>query len=415
MNASRFLLAVIFIFSGFVKAIDPLGTFYKIQDYLAAFGVLSWFPSHLLLLAAVLLAATEFCIGIFFFFGIRRKIASTLALLLLVVMTPLTFYLALTNPVSDCGCFGDAVVLTNWQTFGKNLILLIAAISVFKWWNLVARFVTLKMEWAVSMYTILFILILSGHCLHYLPILDFRPYRIGTDIKASMEIPEGARPSVFETLFVMEKNGKKKEFTLENYPDSTWHFIEARTRIKEKGYVPPIHDFSIQHPDTGEELTDSLLEEKGYTFLLIVHRIEKADDGNIDLINELYDYCLENGYGFLALTSSSEEGIEQWRDRTGAEYPFAWMDDITLKTMIRSNPGLMLLKGGTILNKWSHHQLPDEYMLYDRLENLELGKQKPTSTWHTMENVLLWFLLPLLLVVCMDVLVIKRRNNKIKK
>ena len=209
--------------------------------------------------------------------------------------------------------------------------------------------------------------------LEYLPVLDFRPYKIGADIKAGMEIPEGAKPSVFESRFVLEKDGRQQEFTLDNYPDSTWTFVETRTVLKEKGYEPPIHDFSMISLGTGEDITDSVLTDKGYTFLLVAHRIEEADDSNIDLINEIYDYSVEHGYGFYALTSSPEEEIEMWRERTGAEYPFCQMDDITLKTIIRSNPGLLLIKDGTILNKWSDNQLPDEYVLNDSLDKLELG------------------------------------------
>lgn len=411
VNACRFLLAALFIFSGFVKAVDPLWSFYKIQDYLTAFGILSWFPTYLPLLFAVLLSAMEFCVGIFLLFGVRRKIASTLALLLMSVMTPLTLYLALANPVSDCGCFGDAWVLTNWQTFGKNIVLLIAAISVFREWKLIIRFITMKMEWMVSLYTILFVFALSCYCLEYLPILDFRPYKIGTNIKSGMEIPEGAKKSVFESRFVLEKDGKKQGFTLDNYPDSTWTFVETRTIVKEKGYEPPIHDFSMISLEMGEDITEQVLADKGYTFLLVAHRVEEADDSNIDLINEIYDYSVEHGYGFYALTSSPEEEIAQWRERTGAEYPFCQMDDITLKTIIRSNPGLLLIKDGTILNKWSDNQLPDEYVLTDSLDKLELGQQKWESDLRTIGYVLMWFFIPLMVVMSVDILVVKRREQ----
>lgn len=400
------------MFSGFVKAVDPLGFFYKLQDYLTAFGLIEWFPSGLPLLLGIVLSATEFCVGVFLFLGIRRKIAPTLALLLMSVMTPLTLYLALENPVSDCGCFGDAWVLTNWQTFGKNIVLLLAAGTVFKWRARLVRFVTYKLEWMLSMYTILFVFALSSYCLRNLPILDFRPYKIGANIKAGMELPEGAKPSVFETRFVLEKNGERREFTLDDYPDSTWTFVESRTVLKEKGYEPPIHDFSMLSLDSGEEITDSVLSDKGYTFLLVTHRMESADDGNIDLINEIYDYSVERGYGFYALTASSEEEIELWRDKTGAEYPFCQMDDITLKTIIRSNPGLLLLKEGTILNKWSNGQLPDEYVLSDDLEKLPLGERKQVSDVHTMGYVLLWFFVPLMLVIGLDVLVVRRRERE---
>lgn len=415
VNICRFVLAVVFIFSGFVKAIDPFGSFYKIQDYLTAFNLISWFPGYWPLLFAVLLAAIEFCAGIYLFLGIRRKISSTLAFLLMLVMTPLTLYLALADPVSDCGCFGDALVLTNWQTFGKNVVLLVAAVTVFRQWREITRFITLKMEWIFSMYTILFVFALSAYCLRNLPLLDFRPYKIGTNIKAGMEIPEEAKLSVLETTFVMEKDGKRKEFTLDNYPDSTWTFVETRTIVKEKGYEPPIHDFAMQSLTSGTDITDSVLTSRGYTFLLVAHRIEEADDSNIDLINEIYDYSVEHGYGFYALTSSPEDAIALWCDRTGAEYPFCQMDDITLKTIIRSNPGLLLIKDGTILNKWSDSQLPDEYVLTDSLDKLELGRQKYVNDWYTMGYVLLWFIVPLAFVIGADQLFVVRLQKKAER
>ena len=168
-NVCRFLLAASFIFSGFVKAVDPLGFQYKIQDYLAAFGMTSWFPSFFPLLGGILLSAAEFSIGIFLFFGIKRTLSTTLALMLMIFMTPLTLYLAIFDPVSDCGCFGDAWVLTNWETFAKNIVLLIAAIAVFQWRKMLVRFVTLKMEWLISLYTIFFVFTLSFYCLDRLP------------------------------------------------------------------------------------------------------------------------------------------------------------------------------------------------------------------------------------------------------
>ena len=285
VNVCRFILGITFTFSGFVKAVDPLGSFYKIQDYLEAFGVLSWVPGFLPLFFGIGLAAIEFCIGVFLFLGIRRSMASWVALLLLCFMTPLTLYLALANPVSDCGCFGDAVVLTNWQTFGKNVVLLAAAVFAFKGRKQIVRFISPKSAWMVSMYTLLFIFVLSFYCLSHLPIFDFRPYGIGTDIKAAMEIPEGAKGDVFETTYLMEKDGQRQEFTLDNYPDSTWTFVEAKTVLKEKGYEPPIHDFAMIDLDTGADITEQVLADSSYTFLMVAHRIEEADDSNIDLLH----------------------------------------------------------------------------------------------------------------------------------
>ena len=411
-NACRFFLAIVFIFSGFVKAVDPLGTQYKIQDYLEAFGWTSLVPAFFPFLASVLQAMIEFCLGVYLLFGIRRRTTPLFMLLIMGVMTPLTLWLAIDNPISDCGCFGDAVVLTNWQTFWKNCFLLLAAVSVFKWRNCITPLITKRFDWLVALYTFLYILGMTLYCYRELPVFDFRPYHIGADIRKGMEIPEGAKPSVFESRFILEKGGKRQEFTLDNYPDSTWTFVESRTILKEKGYEPPIHDFSMMSLDTWEDITDSVLSDKGYTFLLVAHRIEGADDSNIDLINEIYDYSVEHGYGFYALTSSPEDEIELWRDKTGAEYPFCQTDDITLKTIIRSNPGLLLVKDGTILNKWSDNRLPDEYVLTDSLDKLELGKQKQESDLQTIGYVLLWFILPLMMVLCVDILVVRRREKQ---
>lgn len=415
VNLCRFFLSAVFIFSGFVKAVDPLGVQYKIQDYLAAFGILSWFPSFFPLLTGIVLSAVEFSIGVFLFFGVRRTVSSTLALIFMVFMTPLTLYLALSNPVQDCGCFGDAWKLTNWETFLKNAVLLMFAVVVFRHRKSVIRFITFKMEWLVSLYTILFVFALSFYCLNHLPVLDFRPYKIGNNILEGMTVPDGAQPSIYENIFILEKNGVKKEFTLENYPDSTWTFVDARSILKKKGYEPPIRDFSMIESATGNDITEDVLTDMNYTFLLIAHRIEIADDSNIDLINEIYDYSMEHGYGFYCLTSSSDEQIEQWKDKSGAEYPFCRTDDIALKTMIRSNPGLMLIKNGVILNKWSDEELPDEYVLTDRLENLLLGKQKVKSDLHTVGYVFLWFIVPLLFVLGADILIIRRKERRLAK
>lgn len=377
-----------------------------------AFGISAWTPAWLPIVLAIGLSTLEFAVGVLLFFGIRKRAATTLVLLLMGCMTPLTLYLALVNPVSDCGCFGDAWVLTNWQTFWKNCILLLAAYSVFRWRGLIIRFVSAKSEWLVSFYTFLFVVSLSFYCLKHLPILDFRPYKIGQHILEGMTVPPGEKPSTYESIFILEKDGKQEEFTLANYPDSTWTFVDTRTTLKEKGYEPPIHDFSIIEQESGEEITEQVLRDTGYTFLLVAHRIEAADDSNIDLINEVYDYAVEHGYGFYCLTSSPEQEIELWRDKTGAEYPFCLMDDVTLKTMIRSNPGLLLLKDGTILNKWSDADLPNEYALQGRLESLELGQLQPRNDLRTLALVLLWFAIPLLLVMGFDLLVVKRRERR---
>lgn len=416
VNACRFLLGMVFIFSGFVKAVDPMGSMYKIQDYLAAWDMSAWFPDIFPLLAGMLLSMVEFCLGVYLFFGIRKRLASVVALLMMLMLTPLTLYLAVANPVADCGCFGDAVVLTNWQTFGKNVVLLAAAIVVFIGYGKVRSFLSEKMQWALSLYSFLFILGIMVYCLYALPILDFRPYRIGNNIEAEMTVPEDAEPSVYKSVFTLEKDGQQREFTLDDYPDSTWTFVKAENVLVKRGYEPAIKDFSMQDAESGDDITYEVLADTTYTFLLVARRVESAEDSNIDRINELYEYCLGHGYGFYALTSSPKTDIEEWRDRTGAEYPFCQMDDIVLKTMIRSNPGLMLLRQGTVLNKWSNNQLPDEYVLAGNIDEWGVATGYKTSRALTLCYVGLWFVLPFFLFLGIDLLVRKKgTDEKTKK
>lgn len=413
----RFVLAVVFIFSGFVKAIDPLGTQYKIQDYLDAFGWTGVFPDFMPFLASALLGILEFCLGVYLFFGIRRIIAPRAVVAVMAVMTPLTFWLAVDNPVSDCGCFGDAVVLSNWVTFWKNVVLLAMSVVVLKWRKRIFPLVTTRFDWLIALYGFVYILCMLVYCYRELPVFDFRPYHVGADIRKGMEIPEGEEPTVYETRFILQKEGVKKEFTLEDYPDSTWTFVDSKTVVKKQGYEPPIHDFSIMNYEDGEDLTEQVLADENYTFLLVSHQLGLADDGKIDLINELYDYSLEYGYAFYCLTSSADEDILKWQENTGAEYPFCLMDNITLKTMIRSNPGLILLKEGKIVRKWSVKNFPDEYLLTGPLENLPMGYMDNRSFLDKILWVIIWFVFPLLFI-CMSDLVwesYRKRQQRLVK
>ena len=398
----RFVLAVVFIFWGFGKAIDPLGTQYKIQDYLDAFGWTGVFPEFVPFVASALLGMLEFCLGVYLFFGIRRIIAPRAVVAMMAVMTPLTFWLAWDHPVSDCGCFGDALVLTNWETFGKNVVLLAMSLVVLKWRRRLFPLATTRFDWLIALYGFLYILCMTVYCYRHLPVFDFRPYYVGADIRQGMSIPEGEEPTEFETRFVLQKDGVEKEFTLENYPDSTWTFVDSKTVVKKQGYEPPIHDFSMIRYDDGEDITEQVLADEGYTFLLVAHQLGQANQSRMDLINELYDYCLVYGYAFYCLTSSSDEDILKWQEDTGAEYPFCLMDNITLKTMVRFNPGLMLLKKGTVVGKWSIIDIPDEYQLVGPLEQLPMGEANRPSFVYRLIGVLMWFAFPLFLMCVAD-------------
>ena len=395
VNVCRFVLAATFIFSGYVKAIDPLGTLYKLKDYAAAMSLNGLLPDWALVGVAIALGALEFALGVFMLFAVRRHVVSRITLAFMTAMTVLTLWIFVADPVKDCGCFGDALKLTNGETLLKNIVL-IACAALVAWRPVdMARFISRSNQWIVRYYTVAYIVITSIYCLYTLPIFDFRPYHVGMNIKQGMEIPEGAEQPEFESTFLLRKNGETREFTLDNYPDSTWEYVDTRTVQTKKGYEPPIHDFALTSCDTGEDITEQVLTKKGYTFLLVSPRLAVADDSNFGDIDQIYEYAEENGADFYCVTASANDEIERWRDLTGAEYQFCNADETTLKTMIRSNPGLMLLKDGTIIGKWSHNALPQTDDLTAPLQQLTIGKAQNDSTTKRLLIVLLTFFLPL--------------------
>ena len=402
VNLCRIIVAVTFIFSGFVKAIDPIGTQYKLQDYLGAIGMAGILPNWTLLAVAVFLAAIEFCIGIFLLFAIQRRLISKLTVAFMAFMTMVTVWIVVADPVKDCGCFGDALHLTNTETLIKNIVLLVCSLAIMYRPLAMFRFVSKSNQWIVTNYTIVFILVSSGLSLYYLPIFDFRPYHIGVNIPHGMEIPKGAKLPQFKTTFIMEKNGQRKEFALDNYPDASWKFIDSKTVQTSEGYIPPIHDFSITDNKTGLDLTNSVLSHKGYTFLLIAPHLETADDSNFGDIDRLYEYAQSYDIPFYCLTASTAKAIKRWIDLTGAEYPFCITDEAVLKTIIRSNPGLLLLKDGTIINKWSHNNLPNEAKLSHPISQSSLGKMPKDNVPAKILEIVLWFILPLTLLTLAD-------------
>lgn len=357
---SRLVIGATFVFSGFVKMIDPVGTSIKFQDYFSAIHLDFLVPNALLF--AILLACIEFLLGVNVLLSLSPRHTSWYVLIIMSFMTLLTLYLAIANPVSDCGCFGDAVKLTNWQTFGKNIVLMVFTIFYFYHRRKIPYLYHEHFHWLPSLITFVFGVAVVLHCYFHLPIIDFLPYKLGTNIPKGMEIPEGAPSDVYETTFIYQKGGEKKEFTLQNYPanDTTWHFVEQKSELVKKGYTPPIHDFTITDKSTGEEITDIVLQDTSYTFLLISPKLEKAVDSHIDQINTVYDYSVDKGYKFYCLTSSTDQDVEGWVNATGAEYPFCITDETALKTIIRANPGLVLLKNGTIVGKWNSGDIPDE-------------------------------------------------------
>jgi uncharacterized membrane protein YphA (DoxX/SURF4 family) len=351
---SRIIIGLVFIFSGVVKAIDPTGTVYKFQDYFTAFNIS--FLNELSLFFAILLCSAEVVAGISVLLNIRQKTGIWIVIIMMLIFTPLTFVLALTNPVSDCGCFGDAIHLTNWQTFFKNIIILLPALFLFITRNNDTSYMSYNGEWiTISVFMIIFLCFIAYN-LRYLPVIDFLPYKTGTYIPDKMIIPEGKPVDRYETTFIYEKDGRLKEFTLDNYPanDTTWKFVEQKSVLVEKGFIPPIHDFTITTIHN-EDITDQVLSSQKPVILMIARKLEETDQDLLNAGFELGFYCLNNMIDFHILTASGTDEVMKYNNGL----TFCFTDEITLKTMIRSNPGYMALEEGTITGKWSWANLPE--------------------------------------------------------
>lgn len=357
VNVCRLLLAATFIFSGFVKANDPLGTVYKLEDYVHA---MAWFtlPDTFLLGCAVILAFFEFTLGVYVLFGIKRKATSGIMLAFMVVMTLLTVYIAIANPVEDCGCFGDVLILSNGATLAKNIVLLGAAVLIRRYYRLQKNFLGSAAKWLVAFVSLCSIIGYAVYCIICLPVLDFRSYKVGTNLREAVTSSSGEEK--FDVKIVYEKDGETMELSADDEdPDSTWTYVETRrTPIVAQDLATA--DFYVADAD-GEDITEDILYADGYTLLLIIPNLMNADEGCVDKVNGLYDYAHEHGWDFYCLTSSSDEEAQTyWEEHTGAEYGYCIAEERMLKTVVRGQPGLVLLHDGIIQKKWGNYNLPDE-------------------------------------------------------
>lgn len=356
-SISRTLLGIVFVFSGVVKAIDPLGTVYKIEDYLKAFG---GFFTDLLPMAEVAawcLIILELLLGVCMLLNVRTQWTAWISLLFYMVMTPLTLYIALTNPVSDCGCFGDAIVLTNWQTFWKNVVLIILSILLVVLRKSVRQLWSNWMEMLIAALTIAVAIAFMAWTKHHLPVKDFRPYKMGNHLPTLMEYPEDAAPDVYEYSFVYAKDGVEQTFTLENYPkgDSTWTFVRQNSKLIQKGYEPPIHDFEIVNA-YGEDMTWDILESEEPVTLVVMYDLAKADKNQMAKVEALASNLslLASSPNFYILTGSGTDEIISF----SLEYPslsecICTCDPVTLKTIVRANPGVIVLQNGVVIDKYN--------------------------------------------------------------
>ncbi|MBP1637730.1 MAG: hypothetical protein H6Q18_519 [Bacteroidetes bacterium] len=353
LEIARVLVGLTFVFSGFVKAIDPLGSTYKFEDYFTAFGGLFTHLSIIAFPAAIALSTLELIIGVCFLFKLKLKEMSIVALLFMAVMLPLTLYIAIKNPVSDCGCFGDAIILDNWVTFYKNVVLVALILLVFFFQRRMYAVFLPSIEWLVISIVALVGIGLSVQSYRHQPMIDFRPYKVGVNIPEKMIIPQGAAVDKYDTKLIYQKNGQQKEFTIDNYPkDSSWTFVDQKTVLVSKGYTPPIHNFQIIDQQQND-ITDFVLDYKGTVNLLCMYDLSKSSEKGAKQAEILYQKKKSQGVLFYALTASSDEDVEAFRTKTGVTFPFCKTDPITLKTIVRGNPALMIIKNGTVVGKWN--------------------------------------------------------------
>lgn len=358
---ARILIGITFTFSGFVKAVDPLGSTYKFTDYFNAMGT-EWATKFAFMLA-ILMSAAEFGIGIALLLNYRVKIFSWLALFFMAYFLPFTLWVALKNPVTDCGCFGDALVISNWETFYKNIVLSVLAIIVLLQRSKYVNNYNIHFQNGYFIFFILIIGFVQHRSYNHLPLIDFRPYKIGANIIEGMEMPADAPTDVYKTEFIYrDKNtGKEEKFTEKDYPwqdTINWQFVDSKSILVKEGYHPPIHDFTMEN-SYGEDVSDFYLNDENYTFILVTKNLTEASTRKQDKINELADEVLSSGMNFVCLTASNEDEIEQFKEENNPPYEFLVCDEITLKTIIRSNPGLVLTRKGTVLDKWHWKDIPN--------------------------------------------------------
>ena len=355
ISISRLLVGILFIISGLIKANDTIGFSYKLGEYFEVFGM-EWLTAFALILA-VSICIFEIMLGVMLLIGSRIRFTTWSLLLMIVFFTFLTFFSAYFNKVTDCGCFGDALKLTPWQSFYKDLVLLFFILIIFKNQNKLQVYFTKKAENIINTFVLILCICFVWSTYSYLPYKDFRPYAIGENILEGMLIPEDASQDVFEDTWHYEIDGETRQFTTEQEP---WKiegakYVERKTKLIEKGYEPPIQNFSISKDEV--DITDSILFAKK-TYLVIAYNIEKSDEGASKNLSDLFLACEKNGITFVALSASSDELIDEFIHENNIMFPYHFMDETTLKTIIRSNPGLVKIEEGTITDKWHFNDFP---------------------------------------------------------
>ena len=353
---SRFLVGVLFIISGFIKANDPLGFSYKLDEYFQVFHM-PWLSTVSLWLA-IAICAFEIGLGIALLLGSKMIFTAWSLLLMIVFFTFLTFYSWYFDVVKDCGCFGDALHLTPFQSFMKDIVLFILIFFIFVKRKEIKPIVGESPSTFLAYTGFIASFLFSLYCYWHLPVKDFRPYAIGKSIPAGMQLPPNAITDSVVMLFLYEKDGKQLELTMDKLKeiDSTYKFIDRKDKVIREGDKPPIHDFTITSTD-GTDVTADVLQMEN-VFLLVAYDINKSDKSVQGQVNDFVSLCQKAGVEFIGLTSSAPKEVESFRHEHNSGFEYYFTDGTTLKTMIRSNPGLMLLKKGKVEGMWHYNDFP---------------------------------------------------------
>jgi uncharacterized membrane protein YphA (DoxX/SURF4 family) len=349
----RILVGLVFVFSGFVKGVDPLGTVYRMDDYFIAFGITWAMPLSLVL--TIFLCTLEFIIGISLLFNLYIKGTSWILLPVMTFFTILTLFDALYNLVPDCGCFGDAVTLTNLQTFIKNLVLMAFVVPIFMWRK---KFKAPVPGWSQGLAILFFaagFASMSIYAYRHLPFIDFMAWKVGNRVNQ----PTTA-PVKFYVTYKNTRTGETKEYLAPDYPwnDSVWMsqwvFVSQRTADEEAIGVMALHI----EDETGTDNTAAILGFPGFHLIAVAYDLSKADTVGLKKLEHLFQVTAEEGYSLIVITSTLPEETKSFALKHGFEMPFYYADDVVLKTMVRSNPGLLLINNGVVAGKWAWRDIP---------------------------------------------------------
>jgi len=366
LNFSRWFVGVLFIFSGFIKANDPLGFGYKLQEYFEVFHLT--FLSNWATGIAIILCVLEIVLGALLLFGFWRNQVTKGLLALIIFFTFLTFVSAAFNVVTSCGCFGDAIPLTPWQSFTKDLILLVMIVYLFIHRTKIEP-ITVNVAWQkrLALSVLLISLLFGLFTYNFLPILDFLPYKIGSSIPESMKIPEGAVPDEFLIMYQLKNKatGETKTMSdkdylkLEVWKDNNWEVVgNPEKKLIKKGYDVKIKDLLIADA-SGTDYTKEIVENPYYNLVVVAYDLKNTNENAIATTNALALNAADQfNIRTVLLTSNSAQDADAFSKKMKLFMEVFYADAVPLKSMVRANPGVLLLKNGVIINKWHYHNLP---------------------------------------------------------